>query len=52
MKKIASMLFGLLLVLGFTTTLSAAEKCGAGKCGDTKTEKPQKCGAGKCGDSK
>ena len=36
-------------VLG-TTSLSAAEKCGAGKCGTDK--KVEKCGAGKCGTDK
>lgn len=44
MKKLAILFSGLFLVFGLTTTLSAAEKCGAAKCGDTKVEKTSKCG--------
>lgn len=36
MKKLAILFSGLFLVFGLTTTLSAAEKCGAEKCGATK----------------
>ncbi|CUU72722.1 Uncharacterised protein [Campylobacter hyointestinalis] len=36
MKKLAILFSGLFLVFGLTTTLSAAEKCGAAKCGATK----------------
>lgn len=48
MKKLAILFSGLFLVFGLTTTLSAAEKCGTSKCGDTKVEKTSKCGAAKC----
>lgn len=44
MKKLAILFSGLFLVFGLTTTLSAAEKCGTSKCGDTKVEKTSKCG--------
>jgi len=56
MKKLnlAAMLLGAALFVGLgTTSLSAGDKCGAGKCGSAKMEKPEKkCGAGKCGDAK
>ena len=51
--KLASLLLGAALMLGVGATASFAEgKCGAGKCGGKKTEKPAKCGAGKCGGEK
>ena len=55
MKKLTSIFVGLFLLIGLSTSLSAAEKCGTSKCGDTKVEKPketiktEKCGASKCG---
>ncbi|WP_457747095.1 hypothetical protein [Sulfurimonas sp.] len=56
MKKLnlAAMLLGATLFIGFgATSLSAGDKCGAGKCGDSKMEKPaKKGGMGKCGDAK
>ncbi|ALV25423.1 hypothetical protein CIG2463D_1881 [Campylobacter iguaniorum] len=56
MKKLAVLFTGLFLAFGLTTNLSAAEKCGTSKCGDTKVEKTTKCGDAKkdakCGASK
>ncbi len=55
MKKLnlTALLLGASLFTGLgAVSLSAGDKCGAGKCG-SKMEKPaKKCGSGKCGDAK
>ena len=53
MKKLnlASLLLGAALFTGLgAVSLSAGDKCGAGKCGSEKPAK--KCGSGKCGAQK
>lgn len=66
--KIGTIAFATLLMLAFgATSLSAGEKCGAGKCGGDKKEAKactscdgkkakakasEKCGSGKCGGDK
>jgi uncharacterized low-complexity protein len=57
MKKLnlAAMLLGAALFTGIGAVSASASdmKCGAGKCGGKKMEKPaKKCGAGKCGAQK
>jgi len=52
--NLTALLLGAALFTGLgAVSLSASDmKCGAGKCGGAKAEKPaQKCGAGKCGGS-
>ena len=52
MKKlnVMALLLGAALFVG-VGSVSAMDKCGAGKCGG-KSEKPaKKCGAGKCGNA-
>ena len=54
MKKlnVMALLLGATLFVG-VGSVSAMDKCGAGKCGGKKVEKPaMKCGAGKCGGKK
>jgi len=55
MKKLnlTALLLGAALFTGLgAVSLSAGDKCGAGKCG-SKMEKPaKKCGDAKCGDAK
>ncbi len=52
-KKLATLLLGAALMIGIGATASFAEdtKCGAGKCGGTKSEKASKCGDGKSGNA-
>ena len=52
--NLTALLLGAALFTGLgAVSLSASDKCGAGKCGDSKKEKKaEKCGAGKCGDAK
>ena len=52
--NLTALLLGAALFTGLgAVSLSAGDKCGAGKCGDSKKEKKaEKCGAGKCGDAK
>jgi uncharacterized low-complexity protein len=54
-SKIATLVLGVALATsGLVASDKANAKCGAGKCGSKKVEKPStaKCGAGKCGSKK
>ena len=51
--NLTALLLGAALFTGLgAVSLSAGDKCGAGKCGDAKKAHTEKCGAGKCGDAK
>ena len=55
MKKLnlMAMLLGAALFAGIgAVSLSANDKCGAGKCGSEMKEPASKCGEAKCGDEK
>jgi len=53
LSKLMALVFGAMFFMALgTTSLSAMDKCGAGKCGDAKPAPAMKCGAGKCGGDK